>query len=104
MIRRDYVLRMIEEFIRALSRIQALKKDRRWDELDDAIDEEFKKLLGSDITTVARYSETELLALLVQGESTSSLRERTLILTTLLYEAGNAATSQGRTGEGRIFY
>jgi len=32
MIRRDYILRMIEEFIQALSRIRALKKDQLWSE------------------------------------------------------------------------
>ena len=49
MIRRDYILRMIEEFIRALAKIAALKKTRRWDEAADAIDHEFQRVMGQGV-------------------------------------------------------
>jgi len=41
-IRRDYILRMIEEFIQALARVNALKQDQRWEEAAGAVDEEFQ--------------------------------------------------------------
>jgi hypothetical protein len=43
-IRRDYILRMIEEFVQALARISALKKDRLWQEAAGVVDEEFQRL------------------------------------------------------------
>jgi hypothetical protein len=46
-IRRDYILRMIEEFVQALARINALKKDRRWQEAAGVLDEEFQRLMCS---------------------------------------------------------
>jgi hypothetical protein len=101
LIRRDYILRMIEEFIRALARINALKKDRRWDEAADAIDLEFKRLTGQGAQAVGRLPETELLALAIAGEPTQAVRDKTLILTSLLKEAGDIAVGQGRSVEGR---
>ena len=46
MIRRDYILRMVEEFIQALARIKMLQQGRRPEEAAGAIDEEFKRLVG----------------------------------------------------------
>ena len=104
MIRRDYIVRMIEEFIRALARIHAAKKGRRWQEADHAIDEELQRLIGTVAKTVSGLSETELLARLMQGESTHAVHDKTLILTTLLNEAGDAAAEQGQTEESQACY
>jgi Family of unknown function (DUF6483) len=103
-IRRDYILRMIEEFIQALARVNALKKDERWQEAAGVVDEEFQRLIGSGAEAVGRMSETELLAKLIRGEPTQAVREKTLILTALLKEAGEAATAQGREEESRSCY
>ena len=46
MIRRDYILRMIEEFVRVLARITSLKKERRWEEAQATVDEELKRLVA----------------------------------------------------------
>ena len=104
MIRRDYILRMIEEFMRVLSRINALKKGQQWQEAATTIDQEFQKLIGGGAQSVARLTETELLARLIQGEPTHAVREKTLILTTLLKEAGDLAATQGQAEESRSCY
>ena len=104
MIRRDYILRMIEEFFRALSRIKSLKGAQQWREANAGIDEEFQRLMGMDAQAVAQLSETELLAHIVRGEPTLAVREKTLILATLLKEAGDVLTEQGREDEGRTSY
>ncbi len=93
MIRRDYILRMIEECIRALARISSLKQGQCWSEASAELDTEFKKLIGDGAQAVARLSETELLARLMQDGPTHALREKTLILTTLLKEAGDVAAA-----------
>jgi hypothetical protein len=101
MIRRDYILRMIEEFVRALARLNALKKGQRWAEASEVLDEEFKQLIGGGAEAVARLSEAELLARLMQDGPTHVVREKTLILITLLKEAGDVAAARGRLEEGR---
>src|SRR5882672_6224016 len=104
MIRRDYILRMIEEFFQALSRIKSLKGAQQWREANAAIDQEFQRLMGMDAQGVAQMSETELLAHIVRGEPTLAVREKTLILATLLKEAGDVLTEQGRHDDSRMSY
>src|SRR3981189_1878010 len=104
MIRRDYILRMIEECVGALARIASLKKGQRWDEASEALDAEFQRLIGAGPQAVARLSETELMARLMPGGPTHALREKTLILTTLLKEAGDVTTAEDRAEEGRECY
>ena len=104
MIRRDYILRMIEEFIQALARINALKQGQHWREAAGGVDEEFQRLIGMGSQAVARLTETELLARLICGEPTQAGREKTLILTALFREAGDVAATQGRVEESRACY
>src|SRR5438874_1590666 len=104
MIRRDYILRMIQEFMEALSRIRALKKGQRWQEASGTLDEEFQGLIGAGPEAVARLTETELLARLIQGDSTQTVRDKTLMLTSLLKEAGDIAIGQERLEQSRSCY
>jgi hypothetical protein len=104
MIRRDYILRMIQEFFEGLSRIKALKREQQWDEATSAMDQEFNRLVGAGADAVAQLSETELLAKVVQGEPTPVVRHKILLLTTLLNEAGDVAAAQDRVEESRACY
>ena len=101
MIRRDYILRMIEEFMQALARIRSLKQSQHWQEASGELDAELKKLVGDDARAVARLSETELLARLMQDGPTHALRDRTFILATLLAEAGDVAAGKDQSEAGR---
>ena len=103
MIRRDYILRMIEEFVAALTRISSLKQGQQWNEAARNIEAEFKRLIG-DGSQVERLSETELLARLMQDGPTHLLRDRTLMLVTLLKEAGDVAGAENRLQAGRQCY
>jgi len=104
MIRRDYLLRMIQEFLEMISRISSLKKNQQWQEAASLADEELRKLTGANAHDLAHLSETELLARLVQGEPTQIIREKTFMLVTLLNEAGDVATAQDRSEDGRACY
>ena len=104
MIRRDYILRMIEAFFQALSRIKSLKTAQQWRDANAEIDEEFQRLMGMDAHAVAQMSETELLAHILRGEPTLAVREKTLIMATLLKESGDIWTGQGRNDEARTSY
>jgi hypothetical protein len=103
-IRRDYILRMIEEFIQALARVNALKQDQRWQEAAGVVDEEFQRLIGMGAQAVARLTETELLARIIRGEPTQAVRDKTLMLTALLKEAGDVAALEERAEESRSCY
>src|ERR1043165_3166569 len=104
MIRRDYILRMIEECIRALASLDLLKRARRWDAASEELDAEFKTPFGDDVQTLARFSENELLARLMRDGPTYALREKTLILATYLKEAGDLAMAENRAEAGRECY
>lgn len=104
MIRRDYILGMIEEFIQAMARLRALKTDQRWQETAGLVDEESQRLIGAGAQAVAQLTETELLARLIRGEPTQAVHEKTLILTALLKEAGDVAAAQERVEESRSCY
>jgi len=104
MIRHDYILQMIEEFARALAKISSLKKGQRWNEASTVLDEEFKRLIGEGPQAVASRSETELLAKLTHDAPTHAVRDKTLILTALLKEAGDLAAAEDRLEESRECY
>jgi hypothetical protein len=104
MIRRDYILRMIEEFMQALARLDALKKEQRWQEAGQTVDEQVQRLIGAGSESLEQLSETELLAQLIASGPTQSVRDKTLMLTTLLKEAGDLAIAQNRTEAGQSCY
>lgn len=104
MIRRDYILRMVEEFIQALLRIRGLKNDQHMAEALVLTEEEFKRTAGLDSESLLRLSETELLAKLIQSEPLHAVREKMLFLTTLLRETGDILTTQDRIEDGRACY
>ena len=61
MIRRDYILRMLEEFFEVLSRIRSLRKGQKWAEAGAIVQKEFEELIGAGPEAGAKLSETELL-------------------------------------------
>ena len=104
MIRRDYILRMLEEFFQFLARLQSLKRGQLWNEAAGALDEEFQRLVHAGPETVAGLSETELLARLIQGEPTQVVRDKALVLTALLKEAGEVEAGRNRLEPSRACY
>jgi hypothetical protein len=104
MIRRDYILRMLQEFLEVLSRIRSLKREQHWGEASGLVEEEVRRLLGTDAHSTLALSETELLARLIQAEPPQAVREKMWLATTLLKEAGDTAAGDGRDEESRTFY
>ncbi len=103
-IRRDYIVRMMEEFVRALAGINALKRAHEWEKARESADQELRRLFGASASELLNLSDTELRARLIAGEPTQAVRDKTLMLATLLNEAGDAATSQSREEEGNRFH
>jgi hypothetical protein len=104
MIRRDYLLRQIEQFAAMLAKIAGLTKNEQWQEASAMTAGEFQQLTGMDAGEVVRMSETELLARLIQGEPTRFVENKAFMLATLLKANGDLAAGQGRREEGRQYY
>jgi hypothetical protein len=104
MIRRDYILKMIQEFAEALARIRALKKARDLGEASVLTEAEFKRVTGLDSVALLKLSETELMARLIETEPLYAVREKTFFLTTLLKESGDIAVAEECVEEARECY
>lgn len=104
MIRRDYILRMIEEFLQVLSRLRSFKRGQLWDEAAAELDAEFKRLVASGPASVLDLSETELTARLLEGEPTALAGPKTSLLVALLKEAGDVALAQDQGEKARSYY
>jgi len=95
---------MIEEFMQALNRIRGLKQGQDWRTAGAELEKEFQRLIGGGPQAVAALSETELMARLIQGESTHLVHDRALMLASLLKEAGDVATAEDRAEDARSCY
>jgi hypothetical protein len=101
MIRRDYILRAIEECVQALTQIGTLRQDRRLEEARRAVDAQCEKLAAAGARNLAQLSETELLARLAEGQPTQTVRPRLFLMISLLQEAGEIAAAEGRVADAR---
>lgn len=104
MIRRDYIVRMIEEMGRALAQIRALRQSGRAEAARQMIDVECEKLAALGALGVVGLSETELLARVSEGQYAHTVHLRTLAVVSLLREAAEIASAADRTAQARVFY
>jgi hypothetical protein len=101
MIRRDYLLRMIEQFLQAFSRIRGLKKDQQYSAAAGIIDEQTQKLAGVSMNSIAHLSDAELMAQLMKGEPTQIVPDKCGLLITLLNEHADVLEAENHLGEGQ---
>src|SRR5262245_37510649 len=104
MIRRDYILRMVEQFMEVLSRIRRFKKEQLLDDAGTELDEEFKQLIKQGVADANALTLTELLSRLIEGEPTQAVQMKTFMLATLLQEAGDLAIAKNQIELGRSHY
>lgn len=102
MLRRDYILRMIEEFVRALARLNTLKQERRFGEASIDLKEQFERLLGTDPQSALRLSDTVLLSKLIANEPSQPVRDKALMAARLFFEEGELAAA--REEEASAYY
>jgi hypothetical protein len=104
MIRRDYLLRQIEEFAAVLAKMLGLTKTEQWQEASAVAEDEFQRLAGLSGAEIIRLSETELFARLVRSEPTQIVETKIFMLATLLKGNGDVLIGQGRLEESRLYY
>jgi hypothetical protein len=104
MLRRDYILRMVQEAAELLSRIRSLKNEERWSEARVDVNAKLQTLVDANVQTVVKLSKTELLARVIRDESTLAVKEKTVFVSALLKEAGDIATAEHHAEEARSCY
>src|SRR5581483_7332199 len=101
MIRRDYILRMVEKIAQMLMGVRQRIAAHETVEAGVMLDQAFLDLVGLGPEAVSRFSETELLPLLTRDDPTQVLREKSLLLITLLEEAARLRAAEGREAESQ---
>ena len=104
MIRRDYLLRSIEQCVRALARVLRLTEEGQFAKAEVELDEAMQLLVGFDLKRLAALSDSELLVELLKGEPTQVLREKGLLLVALLERAGDIDAAQSRLAPSGLWY
>jgi hypothetical protein len=104
MIRRDYLLRLIEEFVAVVTRVAGLTNAGKWEEASGLTNSQFKALAGADVTDLLRMSETEFIARLAEGDTSFGIREKIFMTVRLFKENGDVLKAQGKIEESRACY
>ena len=64
MLKKDYFLRKLEEFGKALATLLALKRDGEWEKFEKEIAEATEKFTSLELSTIENQSDDELLQML----------------------------------------
>jgi len=104
MIRRDYILRQIEQFVAMLAKLTGLTNEERWQEASTTVAGEFQRLTGADGPRMLRMTGTELLAALARDVPTQVVESRAFMLTTVCKANGDVLAGQGQSEESRQYY
>ena len=104
MLRRDFLLRQIEQFVAVMMRMTGLTKAGQWEEASNIAMSQFKALAGDDVTKLLQMSDTELIARLVEGDAGYGMQDKIFMLARLFKENGDILKGQGRMEEGNACY
>ena len=104
MIRRDYLLRQIEQFVAMLAKITGLAKNEQWQEASTVTAGEFQRLTGMDGPGSAADVRDGVAGPVDPGEPTLVVESKAFMLATLLKTNGDLIASQGRLEESRQYY
>ncbi len=91
MIRRDYILRMIDEFFRLLAHVKEQKERGEWRDAEATLEEEARRLTGADLEALSSLSDTEIFARLLRTGEMHAQREKSFMLARVLIEAAELA-------------
>ncbi|HXC37127.1 MAG TPA: DUF6483 family protein [Candidatus Acidoferrales bacterium] len=104
MIRRDYLLRQLEQFVVVLEKLAGLGKAGKWDEASSVAGSQFKALAGAEPAELLAMSDTDLIAHLSEGNTSYGIHERFSMVARLFKENGDILRAQGRIEESHACY
>jgi len=92
MIRRDYLIRLIEQFAEALSKLLKLKKGGNYEEALSLIGQTYEELLGFDSLFINSFNTDDLISIIaIDGVPDVN---KCIIIATLLKEEGEIYEAQ----------
>jgi len=100
MLKRDYVLRLIEEFARFLAMITGLKLEGKLDEALKSIEDVYNDLLELDPKILKSISQDEVLGFLQEEKHFDN--ERLKMVAELLYHEGMIYAEEGDPVTARV--
>lgn len=92
MIRRDYLMRLIEQFTEAISRILKLKKGKNYKKALSVIDQTYNELFGFNTLFINSYAPEDLISI-ISADGVPDIN-KCLIIATLLKEEGEIFEAQ----------
>ena len=100
MIRRDYLMRLIEQFAEALSKLLKLKESKNYEEALSLVGQTYEKLLGFDSLFVNSFSTDDLISII----ATDGVPDvnKCIIIATLLKEEGEVYEAQNQKNISRM--
>jgi hypothetical protein len=102
MIRRDYLMRLIEQFVEALSKLLKLKANKNYEEALSLIGQTYEELLGFDSLFVNSFSTEDLISIIsIDGVPDVN---KCIIIATLLKEEGEIYEAQNQKDISRMRY
>src|SRR5215469_7944153 len=104
MIRRDYILRQLEQFAAMLAKITGLARNEQWQEASALTGGELQQLTGVEPQAVLGLSESALLARFIESGPAVVVESKIFMLVTLLKAQGDTLAGQDRLDEARKFY
>ncbi|MBI3519280.1 MAG: hypothetical protein HY062_07975 [Bacteroidetes bacterium] len=87
MLKRDYLVKQFEEFGKVMAVLLGLKRDSKFSEFSDLINESVKKYTATEINYVESIDDGNLTTTLTQEKKLND--EQLKILADLLFEKGN---------------
>ncbi len=102
MIRRDYLMRLIEQFIEALSRLLKLKESENYKEALSVIEQTYRELFGFDSLFINSFSTDDLIPII----ATDGIPDvnKCIIIATLLKEEGDVYDAQNQADTSHLRY
>lgn len=91
MIRQDYLMRMIDQFVKALAKILFNKQSENYNDALTNIDDAFKTIVGLDYDIINRLSANDIIALLGISKDESEIKLKCVIIAKLLKEKTDLA-------------
>lgn len=86
MIRQDYIMKMIEQFVKVLTKILFNKEEGNYQEAIVNIDSAFKNILGLDYNLLKVLSTQDIIAMLKISKDDPALNIRFVVIAKLLKE------------------
>ena len=102
MIRRDYLMRLIEQFTEALSRILKLKKEKDYKKALSLIGKTYEELLGFNSLFINSFSTDDLISIISIDRAPDV--NKCIIIATLLKEEGEIYEAQNQLDISRMRY